>query len=126
MKILGMPDIGPDHQIEWDAARERADDAQVQAAGRCAEGRGAAAVGDVHLPARHAGDHHRRAGHVDLLYVHTVLGKEPFFLRDPERAHPRADIRVGDDDFGRGEYRPWSDDDAKQKNCYEGILLHHQ
>ena len=77
----------------------------------------AAAVGEMNLSARHTGDHNRRAGHVDLLNVHAILDKEAFFLRDPKRAHPGADIGVTDDYFRRREKKSWCEDNAKCESC---------
>ena len=68
-QIFGTFDVGSDDQIKGDTAGERADHAQVQTTGRRAERRGAAAVGEMNLSARHTGDHNGRAGHVDLLNV---------------------------------------------------------
>src|SRR5206468_13119128 len=106
-QIFGTLDVRSDDQIEGDTACERPDDAQVQTAGRRPESRSATGGGEMHLSARHTGDHDGRAGHVDLLNVHAKLGEEAFFLRDPKRANPSADISVTDDDFRRREEESW-------------------
>src|SRR5437773_7754825 len=72
--------------------------------------RSAAGVGEMNLSARHTGDHDGRAGHVDLLNIHAKLGEEAFFLRDPKRANPSADIGVTDDDFRRRDEKPRCED----------------
>src|SRR5206468_11481048 len=96
-----------DDQIEGDMARERPDDAQIQTAGCRPESRSATGVGEMNLSARHTGDHNGRAGHVDLLNVHAILGEETFFLGDPKWANLGADIGVADDDFRRRDEESW-------------------
>src|SRR5205823_3093943 len=78
----------------------------------------------MNLSARHTGDHDGRAGHVDLLNIHAKLGEEPFFLRDPKRANPGADIGVTDDDFRRRDEKLRCEDDAKHKNHCQVKLFH--
>src|SRR5918996_1533944 len=80
----------------------------------------------MHLSACHTGDQDGRAGHVDLLNVHAKLRKEPFFLRDPKRANPGADISVADDDFRRREEESRCEDNAKHKSCCEAEFFHHK
>src|SRR5688572_10449799 len=78
----------------------------------------------MNLPARHTGDQNGRAGHVDLLNVHAKFGEEPFFLRDPKRANPGADISVTNDDFRRREEESWCEDNAKHESYREVEFFH--
>ena len=64
------------------------------------------------------------SGHIDLLNVHAVLGKEPFFLRNPKRANPSADISVADDDFRCRDKESRREDDAKYKSYCEVEFFH--
>src|SRR4030095_5104845 len=123
-QIFGILDVGSDDQIEGDTAGKSADEAEVKTPGRGAESRGAAAVSEMNLAARHTGDHYGRAGHVDLLNVHAKLGKEPFFLRDPKRANSGADIRVADDDFRRGEEECRYEDNDEHESYREVEMFH--
>src|SRR5262245_20785661 len=80
----------------------------------------------MYLSARHAGDHHRRAGHVNLLRAHAILSKKSFFLRDPKRTDPRADIRITDDNVRRREEKRRHTDSAKHESHCSVEFLHHR